>query len=71
MKISDFTVPELSYFEKQCNFTPLEAECFKLKAKDYTNIQLAMKLNVCESTVSVTMRRVRAKITKVLEWGND
>lgn len=71
MKISSFTKPELRYFKEQCNFTPLEAQCFDLKAKDYTNIQLAMELNVCESTVSITMRRVRTKITKVLEWRND
>ena len=68
MKISSFTLPEIRHFEEQCNFTPLEAQCFKLKAKDYTNVQLAMELNISESTVSVTMRRVRAKIVKVLQW---
>lgn len=71
MKISSFTKPELEFFRENCNFTALEKSCFDLKAKDYTNIQLAMKLNVCESTVSITMRRVRSKITKVLEWRND
>ncbi len=68
MRICDFTKPELDTFREQCNFTDLERKCFDLKAKDCTNIQLAMALNVSESTVSVTMRRVRTKITKVLRW---
>ena len=42
--------------------------CFDLKAKDYSNVQLAMQLNISESTVTIVMRRVRTKITKVLNW---
>ena len=68
MRISDFTVPELNRFREQCNFTTTERQCFDLKAKDCSNVELAMKLNISESTVSVTMRRVRTKIAKVLEW---
>ena len=68
MKICDFTKPELDRFRKDCNFTDIERQCFDLKARDKTNIQLAMELNVSESTISVIMRRVRTKITKVLDW---
>ena len=68
MKICDFTMPELEKFRKECNFTDIERKCFDLKSKDYTNTQLSMKLNISESTVSVTMKRVRTKITKVLNW---
>ncbi len=68
MKICDFTNPELEKFRKECNFTDIERQCFELKAKDRTNIQLAMELNVSESTISVVMRRVRTKITRVLNW---
>ena len=68
MRICDFTVPELNRFRDQCNCTDIERKCFDLKAKDCTNIELAMKLNVSESTITVTMRRVRTKITKVLNW---
>ena len=68
MKICDFTKPELDKFRSDCNFTDLERKCFDLKAKDLSNIQLAMQLNVSESTITVTMRRVRTKITKVLNW---
>lgn len=68
MKICDFTKPELDKFREECNFTEIESRCFELKAKNYTNIQLALELSVSESTVSVTMRRVRTKIMKVLNW---
>lgn len=68
MKISDFTVPELDVFREKCNFTESERQCFELKAKDYTNTKLAMELAMSESNVSVIMRRVRTKITKVLNW---
>lgn len=68
MKICDFTKPELDKFRKECNFTDIERQCFDLKARDKTNTQLAMELNVSESTISVVMRRVRTKITRVLDW---
>ena len=67
MKISSFTKKEIDYLLSECNFTELEESCFKLKAKDKSNVQLALELNVCESTVSSTMKSVRAKITSVLE----
>ena len=68
MKISTFTKPELDKFRRECNFTEQERQCFDLKAKDYTNTQLSMQLNISSSTVSVTMKRVRTKIYKVLDW---
>jgi transcriptional regulator len=68
MKICDFTKPELDKFRKECNFTEIERQCFDLKAKDWTNTKLSLELNVSESTISVIMRRVRTKITKVLNW---
>lgn len=67
MKICQFTKKELDSFRKECNFTDLERSCFELKAKGQTNYQLAMELNICDSTVSTTMKSVRAKITAVLE----
>ena len=71
MKISEFTRHELEVFREECNFTDIERECFDMKAKDFSNIQLAMKLNVSESTISATMRKVRSKITRVMKWRND
>lgn len=67
MKIAQFTKNELELFKRECNFTDLEMSCFNLKAKNKTNYQLAMELNICDSAVSTTMKSVRAKITSVLE----
>lgn len=67
MKISQFTQPEIDMLIANCNFTDLELSCFNLKAKGKTNYQLGMELNICDSTVSMTMKSVRAKITSVLE----
>ena len=67
MKICNFTQAELDTFRKECNFTDLELRCFELKAKDCTDVQLALKLNISESTAAVTMRRVRAKIMTILD----
>ena len=69
MRISDFTRREIEMFHRECNFTDTERAMFDLKAKDRTNVQIAMELSVSESTVSITMRRVRTKIMKVLDWG--
>ena len=67
MKISAFTKKEIEYILERANFTECERECFLLKSKGKTNIELSMKLNICDSTVSSTMKSVRAKITSVLE----
>ena len=67
MKICAFTKKELDTFRRECNFTEIERQCFDLKAKDKTNVQLALELNVSESTVSTTMKSVREKIMSVLE----
>lgn len=67
MKISNFTQSELEYLREQCNFVDPEDKCFELKAKGCTDVQLSVRLNISESMVAVHMRRVRAKITYVLE----
>ena len=68
MKICDFTKPELDKFREQCNFTEDERQCFDLKAKGMTNIQLSVQFSMSESKVSMTMKRVRTKITKIVDW---
>ena len=67
MKISNFTQSELEKLRDRCNFTDMESKCFEMKAKGCTDVQLSVRLNMSESNVAVTMRRVRAKITTVLE----
>lgn len=66
MKIRDFTVPELDYFRRWCNFTEDELTYFNLRAKDKSNVAIALELNVSEAQVSVLARRVKDKIKRVL-----
>lgn len=66
MKICQFTQNELDLLRKECNFTDIESKCFEAKAKDCSDVALALELNMSESSVAVVMRRVRNKITTVL-----
>lgn len=66
LKIRDFVEPELEYFRNTCNFSESEMAYFNLKAKDKSNVQIAMELNISEPQVSKLSKRVRNKIIKVL-----
>lgn len=66
MKIRDFTVPELDRFRELCNFTEDELAYFNLRAKDKTNIQIAMEMNISEPQVSKLAKRVKSKILRVI-----
>lgn len=68
MKICDFTKPELDKFREQCNFTDEELQCFELKARNKTNTELSMTLNMSESKVASIMKKVRIKILKISGW---
>ena len=67
MKICQFTQNELDLLRRECNFTDIESKCFEAKAKDCSDVALAIELNMSESSVAVIMRRVRNKITTVLK----
>jgi transcriptional regulator len=66
MKICDFTKPELDKFRELCNFTDDEMCYFNLRAKDKSNVQVALEMNVSEAKVSVLARKVKSKIYRVI-----
>lgn len=66
MKIRDFTVPELNKFRELCNFTDDELRYFNLRAKDKSNVQIALEMNVSEAQVSKLAKRVKSKIVRVI-----
>ena len=66
MKIRDFTVPELNKFRELCNFTDDEMQYFNLRAKDKSNVQIAIIMNISEAQVSKLARRVKDKIKRVI-----
>ena len=46
MIISDFTVPEIEYFRKNCNFVNFEIKIFEGRVKGIPLEQLAEELNI-------------------------
>jgi len=66
LKIRDFTVPELNKFRELCNFTEDEMTYFNLRAKDMSNIEISITMNISEAQVSKLAKRVKSKIIRVL-----
>lgn len=65
MKISNYVEPELQMFRKLCNFTPQEMDYFNMKARDKTNVQIAIDLCISESSVSNLSKKVKSKMKRV------
>ena len=66
MKLRDFTVPELNKFRELCNFTEDEMTYFNLRAKDKSNVQISLEMNVSEAQVSKLAKRVKAKMIRIV-----
>ena len=66
MKIYSFTQPELDVFRRLCNFTDDEREYFELKARNKSNVEISIAMNVSEPQVSKLARRVKDKIIRIL-----
>ena len=66
MKIRDFTVPELDRFRELCNFTDSELAYFNLRAKDKSNVEISLEMNVSAPQVSKLAKRVKSKMKRVI-----
>jgi len=66
VKIRDFTVPELNKFRELCNFSPSELEYFNLRAKDKSNVEIALEMNISEPQVSKLAKRVKSKMIRIV-----
>lgn len=66
MQIYDFVKKELEFFRQECNFSEDELEYFNLRAKHYSNQQIAIKMNISEGKVSKLAKSVKRKILKVI-----
>lgn len=53
-------------FRDKCNFTDEELAYFNEKAKDHSNVQIAMNQNWSTAKVSVIAKRVKKKMIRVL-----
>lgn len=66
MKICDFTVKELYFFERECNFTKDELALFEYRSQNIPLEECAEKMDVSVSTVKRTNRRIKNKIERVI-----
>lgn len=64
--INDFVEFELQKFREECNFSDEEMMYFNLRAKNKSNVQIAMQMNISEAKVSKLARRVKDKMLKVI-----
>lgn len=67
MQIYNFVEWELEKFRKECNFTEEELTYFNLKAKNKSNIQIALEMHISEPKVSKLSKKVKSKIEKVID----
>ena len=66
MMVSDFTVPELEHFRKQCNFVGNEVQVFELRSRGIPLERIAEELNMSYEGIKKISRKVNRKINRVL-----
>lgn len=65
MKISDYTVPELDHFRRNCNFVGMESQFFEMRARNATIEQCSEALGVSVTTANTISRKVNSKMKRV------
>lgn len=62
----NFTKDEYEYLVEKCMFNEEMALILELLIKNYSRTQIAMKLNISESTLDKRIRFIKKKIIRVL-----
>ena len=65
----DFTKPELDYILENANFTIEEEQIFKMLTSKYGRasiVNIAINMNMSESTVKRRIKQIKHKIIKIL-----
>ena len=65
MIVSNFTVPELNYFRKLCNFVGNEKTVFELRSQGIPIEEIAETLNMSVEGIKRISFKVNRKINKV------
>lgn len=60
----DFSYDEYQRFLERCPFSEEEMEIFNMRRKGYSITQIAIKLNICDRTVSKRINSICKKILK-------
>lgn len=66
MIVSDFTVPELDRFRRQCNFVGNETSVFELRSQGIPLEEIAETLNMSVENVKRISRKVNSKIIRII-----
>ena len=69
IKRFDFVKSELDYILKNANFTVEQEEIFKMLTSKYGRasiVNIAIKMNMSESTVKRRIKQIKHKIIKIL-----
>lgn len=66
MKICDFTIPELRFLDRNCNFTDDEEILFNLRARNIPLEECAELMNLSVSAVKHKSQKLNMKIHKVM-----
>lgn len=64
MQIGDFTQTEADYLESVCNFSPEEAELFRMRLSHKTLDECAESMNRTTDSVKQISRKVNNKIRR-------
>lgn len=62
----EFTLEEFEEISKKAMLNNELKEIFELKIKSYSIVQIAMKMNMSESTVNRRVKQLKKKIMKVI-----
>lgn len=62
----EFTLEEFEEISKKAMLNNELKEIFELKIKNYSIVQIAMKMNMSESTVNRRIKQLKKKIMKVI-----
>ena len=65
MRICDLTVPELNRYRELCNFLDDELIYFNMKARNKSNVQIAMAMSVSDAQLSRIAVRVKDKMRRI------
>ncbi len=62
----DFTKEEYEYIKDKAMLNEELSKILELKIKGYSNVQIAMELNLTDATLSRRIKKLKNKIMKVI-----
>lgn len=62
----EFTKEDYEYFKDKLMLNDEMSKILEMKIKGYSIVQMSMKLNISESTVSRRIKTLKKKIAKIL-----